>query len=372
MKQEIIDILKCPITFESLLLMDKEQIEGINKGNNSTTLFYSNGTKVDYQLDNALINVSGTYIYPILDGVIVLRKDMAIVNDSEKHHFDLRNEKKDVENFYNNIGWKHFSEKYFVDAEEFEDLRPVANEYFKRCNLRVKKYIKQKGKFILDAGSGPIQYDEYLTYSDNYDYRICVDLSYESLRMAKEKIGDKGIYILGDITNLPIKDNLIDAAVSLNVIFHIPMDEQSKALNEISRTLKPNHTAAVVYTWGDKYSLLMDIALFYIKLWQAVKKIGRIFMKMLAKFKLYYPSTGGQNPVLYFHAFPYSYFKNNKWSFKIEIFVWRSISVPFSKIYIHPFLGGKKILKWIYNWEEKHPKTAGKFGQYPLFVLTKQ
>lgn len=372
MKKDIVEILKCPITGNNLILATKEELNNINTKVLNKELFHLDGKIVVKPFTKALIDESNKFIYAVIDDIIILRKDKAIVSEKSKEHIDLRSEKRDVENFYDNIGWKHFDDEHFIDAEKFEDLRPVAFEYFTECNNRVKNYIQQKGKFILDAGSGPIQYDGYLVYSEDYEYRICVDLSIASLMEAKKKLGSKGIYILGDITNLPLKDNVLDAAIALNAIYHIPMDEQAKALNEINRALKPDKTAAIVYTWGDKHSLFMNIGLIYIKVWMAVQKIGRILKSILGKLKLVsQKNTDGEDPVLYFHAFPYSYFKNTKWDFKLDIFVWRSISVPFSKIYIHPWLGGKKILKSIYNWENNHPQTAGKYGQYPLLIMTK-
>lgn len=372
MKKEIIDILTCPVTGGNLRLSTDDELKTLNIKIEKKELVYSDGSTILTQIEFALASEEGKYYYIVIDEVIMLRKDKAIQIERISKNVDLRSEKRDVENFYDNVGWKLFDDDHFVDAEKFEDLRPVAFEYFTECNNRVKKYIQPKGKYILDAGSGPIQYDGYLVYSEDYEYRICVDLSFESLKEAKKKLGSKGIYILGDITNLPLKDNVLDAAIALNAIYHIPMDEQSKALDEINRALKPGKTAAIVYTWGDKYSLFMNLALIYIKIWMAFQKIGRILKKILIKTKLLTKkSTEGEDPVLYFHAFPYGYFKNADWDFKLDIFVWRSISVPFSKIYIHPWLGGKRLLKCIYNWEDKHPKTAGKYGQYPLFVMTK-
>ena len=64
-------------------------------------------------------------------------------------------------------------------------------------------------------------------------------------------------------------------------------------------------------------------------------------------------------------------FDESKVGFKIKTFVWRSISVPFMKMYIHKWLFGEKILKMIYKIEEKFPKVAGNMGEYPLFYFEK-
>jgi hypothetical protein len=69
-----------------------------------------------------------------------------------------------VRNFYDQIGWQRFADGLYQNAR-YEDLRPVAQEYVHRCHLRVNRHLKPQGKILLDAGSGPVQYQEYLTYS---------------------------------------------------------------------------------------------------------------------------------------------------------------------------------------------------------------
>lgn len=162
MKKEIIDILKCPVTGSNLRLSTDEELKELNLKIEKKELLHSDGKIVTKQIEYALVSQDEKYYYLIIDEVIMLRKDKSIQMDHKFKNVDLRSEKRDVENFYDNVGWKLFDDEHFVDAEKFEDLRPVAFEYFTECNNRVKKYIQQKGKFILDAGSGPIQYDVYL------------------------------------------------------------------------------------------------------------------------------------------------------------------------------------------------------------------
>ena len=65
--------------------------------------------------------------------------------------------KDQVREFYNQVGWQEVSEGLYQNAR-YEDLRPVAREYIHRCHLRVLRHLKSSGKYLLDAGSGPIQY----------------------------------------------------------------------------------------------------------------------------------------------------------------------------------------------------------------------
>jgi hypothetical protein len=83
--------------------------------------------------------------------------------------------KQQVREFYDQVGWQKAAGDLYQNAR-YEDLRPVSAEYIRRCHLRVGRHLAQNGRFLLDAGSGPVQYAEYLTYSQGYRYRVCTDV----------------------------------------------------------------------------------------------------------------------------------------------------------------------------------------------------
>ena len=249
---------------------------------------------------------------------------------------------------------------FFNDGDEFEDLREVSQQYMYDCNMRVKRYLRAAGDYLLDAASGPIQFDEYLEYNKDYKYRICVDLSYLALRQAREKLGNRGIYLVADITNLPIKDNTIDAVVSLNTIYHITKDEQAEAFRQLYRVLKAAATGIVVYSWGRRSHLNNVLALPH----KVVRKI-----KAMYRTKVH---TSRSHPELYFHAHDRDYFNPDRLGFEMELSVWRLISVPVMKYYIHKWLGGKALLKAIYRLEDRAPQWCGRVGEYPMFVMRKE
>ena len=92
--------------------------------------------------------------------------------------------KEQVRQFYDQIGWQTVSDGTYQNAR-YEDLRPVAREYIHRCHMRVKQALAPSGRLLLDAGSGPIQYPEYLTYSQGYQQRVCLDISIVALEEAR-------------------------------------------------------------------------------------------------------------------------------------------------------------------------------------------
>lgn len=284
--------------------------------------------------------------------------------------------KQQVQEFYDRVGWQRVGECCFHNAR-FEDLRPITQDYIHRCHIRVTRYLSPEGMFFLDAGSGPIQYPEYLEYSEGYRYRVCADLSIVALKEARERLGLKGLYVIADIANLPFKSSGFDGAVSLHTIHHLPRGEHKQAYLEIHRVLIPGSTGVVVNGWRD--SLLMRLMKPFV--WAAAGLVA-VYRRMrgegshASKERYFYRDNDLTADLPQkTHAVRRSY----SWltqevgpEVPLSVVVWRSVSTPFLKTVIHRRLGGRWVLKLIYWLEERFPHFMGRFGQYPLVVLEKK
>lgn len=102
------------------------------------------------------------------------------------------------------------------------------------------------GRLFLDAASGPIAHAEYLPWSAGYTNRVCLDLSVVALREARTRTGTHGLYINGDLTRLPLRDDSIDGGVSAYTIQHIDAEQQLAALQELIRVLAPGHGFCII------------------------------------------------------------------------------------------------------------------------------
>ena len=279
-------------------------------------------------------------------------------------------EKKEVQSFYDQIGWQKEGKGPFADALQFEDLRPVSRDYIHKCHLRLSRYLKHSGQYFLDVASGPLQYPEYLTYSEGFDSRICADISRLALEEARKKLGDRGVYLLADITRLPLKDSSVDAAVSIHTVYHVPANEQLAALHELHRVLRPESSAVVVYSWGN-HSLLMNLTVGPLRPWRILREhIPRILGSLMKRRSA--NASEDARPKLYFHAHRHQYFARQTQLSSFDVSVWRSVSPVFTKTYVHSWLLGKQVLALIYWLEDRFPRIAGRFGQYPIFVIDKR
>jgi SAM-dependent methyltransferase len=276
---------------------------------------------------------------------------------------------RQVQEFYDRVGWRVEKDGSYQNAR-YEDLRPVAAEYIHRCHLRVNRFLKRKGRFLLDAGSGPIQYPEYLTYSQGYKFRVCLDISHVALKEARKRIGSIGLFVVADVSDLPFKADAFDGIVSLHTLHHLPLEDQLRAYLDMHRVLVPGSSMVVVNGWTD--SPLMRRVSWLIGLAERVKnRLDNPRKELVLEEKP--DETRPPEPKGTFVAK-----QNAAWLHKAlngkmnyEIRSWRSVSVRFLRALVHGKLAGKLWLRLLFLLEDRFPHWFGEKGQYPLVVVNK-
>jgi len=273
----------------------------------------------------------------------------------------MTNTKQQVREFYDQIGWSQVGDGLYQNAR-YEDLRPVSRDYIHKCHLRVKRHLSPSGYFLLDAGSGPVQWPEYLMYSEDYRYRVCADISITALREARIRLGERGLYVVADIANLPFKEDAFDGEVSMHAIHHLPLSEHKRAYVELHRVLKPESSAVIVNGWHEP--LLMRMAEPFIQL-------GRLLSGRGLKRKKDWSEEDDQAGTFVEKLTPRWLNQELKDTVDYKIYPWRSLSPRFMRWFVKPKFGGKFFLRVIFWKEEKFPGFFGKHGQYPMIVIRK-
>lgn len=278
--------------------------------------------------------------------------------------------KQQVRQFYDQIGWQKMADGVYQNAR-YEDLRPVSAEYIHRCHLRVAPFLKRGGRFLLDAGSGPVQYPEYLTYSEPYQYRVCLDISHVALAEARQRLGEHGLYVVSDVANLPFSDACFDGLVSLHTLHHLPPEDQQKAYREFYRVLSAGRNAVVVNGWT-----VSDLMRFFQPLVTLMERLGLWLARRRgaqpAEPKPAQSTSGAQPTGTFVRKLDADWLRTIlRPEMSFEIRVWRSVSVRFLRAVIHRPLGGKLWLRFIFWLEELFPHFFGEKGQYPLIVIHK-
>ncbi|NIS83328.1 MAG: methyltransferase domain-containing protein [Anaerolineales bacterium] len=285
--------------------------------------------------------------------------------------------KQRVREFYDSIGWREIGEGVYQNAR-YEDLRPVVREYIHRCHVRVGRHLPSEGIYLLDGGSGPIQYPEYIEYSRGYRYRVCLDISKRALTEARTRIKGHGLFVVGDIAHLPFKDGTFQGVVSLHTVHHLPPQDHRAAFLEFNRVLQDGGRAVVVHSWKTHSPLRrlsdgpVEIAFKLIRLYRRLRGLEESPRNLPGTEES--PETQAllSAPGSYTYSHGYRWMKENlKQLAGLDIRVWRSVSTNFMRAFVHRRFFGRMWLRMLYWLEERAPHFFGRFGQYPMILFEK-
>jgi ubiquinone/menaquinone biosynthesis C-methylase UbiE len=197
--------------------------------------------------------------------------------------------------------------------------------------------------------SGPIQYQEYLRYSEHFRTRVCVDLSQRALDMAATKLGTRGDYRCGDFLTMPFADASVDAAVSLHTIYHMHAADQAAAVRKLLRVTKPGGVVVIVYS-NPRYF---------------VSVLGAPLRRLFRLIRPIRDASGEHPDTIYFHRYPHSWWRQFEDQAAVGLFPWRTFATRDQKA----LLMNSRIGSWLFALEERFPAFFLRVGCYPMIVL---
>jgi len=362
-----VEVLRCPISGEGLRALTAMELANLQKEVLSGLWRHADATQLIAPLSGALTTPQSRIVYRVEEEIACLLPQLAIRPASmAAAEAPLREEKRRVQAFYDEYGWCKNAAGLFNDTADFTDIRNVARAYQSRAQGRIGRHLGS-GKFLLDAASGAIPHPEYLDFGRSYKRRICVDLSLRALREARHKLGDRGIYVMGDVTRLPLAAASVDGIVSLHTIYHLPPDEQLKAVAELRRVGKPSAPIVIVYTW--RTSPLMN---FFSHLRGIVRWAKHPFgHAAVAGPCLVTEATA--TPPLFYHPQDYAWYQREVLSrYRVKLRVWCAVSTEFQRRFFSENASGRALARAVRGLETAFPWFCGRFGQYPMFILGKE
>lgn len=130
----------------------------------------------------------------------------------------------------------------FIPSERIQNT--IQLEHYHRYHA-IKTIVKDK--IVLDIASGE-GYGSY--FLSKYAKKVIgVDISKETIKHAKSKYNNQNLeYIHGDVTNIPLEENIFDIVVSFETLEH--HDKHEEMLKEVKRVLKDN--GALIISTPDK------------------------------------------------------------------------------------------------------------------------
>jgi uncharacterized protein YbaR (Trm112 family) len=162
--REALDILRCPVT----------------------------GQRLHAAGENEVLTGGGKYRYPVIDGIFVLLQGKDKGDWSEECSSSMKN----------SLGTHHHLEGTTIRHSSYVPQAPlviIPNDAILRsthfCRLKENIYWMP-----LRSNPAPGIYNVH----EKFYRRVCEDFSLAALLHARKKLGNKGIYVLADLTRLPL------------------------------------------------------------------------------------------------------------------------------------------------------------------------
>jgi SAM-dependent methyltransferase len=180
--------------------------------------------------------------------------------------------------------------------------------------------------------------------------------------------------VVADVARLPFARESFDGAVSLHTIHHLPQGEHRHAYREVYRVLCPGKRAVVVDGWDNPPLMRPFNGLIRLrkKLLASARRLrGREAPGGKAREANFDPAPGEPKGTFVSKKDAARLRREIGTEIPCEILVWRSVSVRFTRAFVHPQFGGRVFLRLLFWLEERFPHFFGENGQYPLIVVRK-
>ncbi len=162
--------------------------------------------------------------------------------------------------------WKKFNLSYHGKDHAKEYFNSDKEMFYSRDHIIIRRFFSDKIKkdeSLIDLGCGT---GRWFHIYKNASLTVAIDYSFEMLKKAKERIILENLkdikLIRGDISNIPLKDNLFDCAISIGVLAeHAPLNDN--IFREARRILKPK--GKFIFTASkNKKSIILKMKLFQV------------------------------------------------------------------------------------------------------------
>lgn len=235
------------------------------------------------------------------------------------------------------------------DTRRWGDLRPCSVDYVHRSQLRLMSCMPASGENFLDVGSGPLDDEDYRAFSKNFRKRYCVDFSQTALDRARQKLGDRGVYLRGDLLDLDLPPDHFDCVLCSDALFHVEADLQERSVRKMLTVARPGAPVVITYT---NHRGLVDLVPGF---------------RELLQVKLPHWAA---HP--YYHSHPQDFWRRFEGEAEVRLHPRRTLESLVHKYLVPDGEAGRELLELLYRAEEAHPDFFARYGFYYTVVLRKR
>jgi SAM-dependent methyltransferase len=158
------------------------------------------------------------------------------------------------------------------------NARRAIREYWAACDRREMAFLRarmfrRQGRYFLDAGAGAFP---HARCSELYARHVCLDVSLAGLLTAKQKLGARGLCVVGDLARLPFRDGAFQGVLCAQAIYYLSRRDHRRAVAEIVRTLSPGSPGAIIYDTARSSAAFRWLRAATRRYWEWRGAVGRI------------------------------------------------------------------------------------------------
>ena len=226
--------------------MSKQELSVVNDKITSGELFFFPGVPVEVKLKQAFVSDNSTYIYPVFDDIVLLKKETAIVPKNRTQNPLLRVSERIVEAFYNHYRLRRKDRT--SEATDFVSSHKIPNTDLNE----LKKILPRDGGVLVSCCSDTIDLTHNLVFGLKYALYVHFDYSITRLRNLKTNLKDGSLLVLGDHSNLPFQDGKVSSLFSFDDISDYEKSDQKLIYAELKRVLDSSGSSVMLYNQDNK------------------------------------------------------------------------------------------------------------------------
>ena len=244
MTQESTDItfLNCPFTGRNLRFLSQAELNEVNMKIASNELFFYPGAQVNKPLKQALVTEHQTYIYPILDNIVLLKKETAIVAKNRTENY-LKRVSDHIISYFDGL----YSFEAGDQEEEVLGVNKTASLMPSEEISLIKQRLPKSSNVFVSMASDNIDDVHNLVFNCKFRKYVHADFDIDRLRSVKRELPKETLLILCDNTDLPFSDDSIGAIVSFDHINQYDKENQKVISGEMNRVLDADGVSIVMF-----------------------------------------------------------------------------------------------------------------------------
>ncbi|MFY0594572.1 methyltransferase domain-containing protein [Roseivirga sp.] len=233
--------LICPFSGRNLRYLTDAELVVVNSRINGGELFFYPGVQVKESLKRALVTEHQTYIYPVDDNIIYLKKETAIVTKNRTKNY-LKRVSDTVISSFESI----YSFNRKTDSEQVNKL-PSVPSMPSDAIASLKQYITKSQNVFVSMCSNNADDVHNLVFNTHFAEYVHADFDLERLKALKSELKKDTTLVLCDPVALPFAQESIDTLVSFDLINEYEKDVEKEAAGEIKRVVCSRGASIVMF-----------------------------------------------------------------------------------------------------------------------------